>query len=159
MTFKALLELPLKLIHKTEKRRGTSWFRPFPRHSHEMLDQVLIDTLGRCVNGIAEHGISRAQGSWEHVNLRHTEKRFNQIDMRYIDLDGSLKRLYAMVRSDSLEAKPWSFPALLCSSASVKVDSVFIGNTVTHPIRNRLSDLTQLRTGNPTIAWIDSRCR
>ena len=108
---------------------------------------------------IAEHEISRAQGSWEHVNLRRTEERFNQIDMRYIDLDGSLKRLYAMVRSDSLEAKPWSFPALLCSSASVKVDSVFIGNTVTHPIRNRLSDLTQLRTGNPTIAWIDSRCR
>ena len=178
MTFKALLELPLKLIHKTEKRRGKSWFRGFPRHSHGMLDQVLIDTLGRCVNGlsnhptlrqeivsriqkgtpllagfaygsqylkslIAEHGISRAQGSWEDVNFRRTKERFNQIDMRYIDLDGSLKRLYAMVTSsDSLEAKPWSFPALLCPSASVKVDSVFIGNTVTDPIRNRISYLT-----------------
>jgi hypothetical protein len=61
MTFKALLELPLKLIHKTEKRRGTSWFRAFPRHSHGMLDQVLIDTSGRCVNGLGNHPTLRQE--------------------------------------------------------------------------------------------------
>ena len=52
MTLKALLELPLKLIHKTEKRRGISCFRGSPKHSYGMLDQVLVDTLGRCLNGL-----------------------------------------------------------------------------------------------------------
>jgi hypothetical protein len=149
MTMKALLELPLKLIHKTEKRRqqdaqGESCFRGFPKHSYGMLDQVLVDTLGRCVNGLGNHpelrqetvtkirngtpllaglaygsqflnsliakrGVSPAQGSWADINLTH-----QQIDMRYIDIDGSLERLYAMARLDDvLEAKPWSFPALL----------------------------------------------
>jgi hypothetical protein len=109
-----------------------------------MLDQVLVDTLGRCVNGLGNHpelrqetvtkirngtpllaglaygsqflnsliakrGVSPAQGSWADINLTH-----QQIDMRYIDIDGSLERLYAMARLDDvLEAKPWSFPALL----------------------------------------------
>jgi hypothetical protein len=108
-----------------------------------MLDQVLVDTLGRCVNRLGNHpelrqeivteirkgtpllaglaygsqflnsliterGISPTQGSWADVNLTH------QIDMRYIDIDGSLERLYAMARlADDLEAKPWSFHALL----------------------------------------------
>jgi hypothetical protein len=108
-----------------------------------MLDQVLVDTLGRCVNGlgnhpalrqeivtkirngtpllaglvygsqflnslIAERGISPTQGPWADVNFTH------QIDMRYIDIDGSLERLYAMARlDDDLEAKPWFFPAFL----------------------------------------------
>ena len=148
MTMKALLELPLRLIHKTEKRRqqdaqGESCFRGFPKHSYGMLDQVLVDTLGRCVNGlgnhpalrqeivtkirngtpllaglaygsqflnslIAERGISPTKGPWADVNFTH------QIDMRYIDIDGSLERLYAMARlDDDLEAKPWFFPAFL----------------------------------------------
>jgi len=148
MTMKALLELPLTLIHKTEKRRqqdaqGESCFRGFPKHSYGMLDQVLVDTLGRCINGLGNHpelrqeivkeirkgtpllaglaygsqflnsliterGISPTKGSWADVNLTH------QIDMRYIDIDGSLERLYSMARlADDLEAKPWSFPALL----------------------------------------------
>ena len=145
---KALLVLPLTLIHKTEKRRqqdaqGESCFRGFPKHSYGMLDQVLVDTLGRCVHGLGNHpelrqeivtkirkdtpllaglaygsqflnsliterGISPTEGSWADVNLTH------QIDMRYIDIDGSLERLYAMARlADDLEAKPWSFPTLL----------------------------------------------
>jgi hypothetical protein len=148
MTMKALLEFPLTLIHKTEKRRqqdakGESCFRGFPKHSYGMLDQVLVDTLGRCVNGlgnhpelrqeiatkirngtrllaglaygsqflnslIAERGISPTQGPWADVNFTH------QIDMRYIDIDCSLERLYAMTRlADDLEAKPWFFPTLL----------------------------------------------
>jgi hypothetical protein len=143
MTLKALLELKLTLIHKTEERRGLSCFRGFPKHSYGMLDQVLVDTLGRCLNGlgnhpelrqeivteirkgtplleglaygskflnsrIAKHGIAPTQGSWADVNLAL------KIDMRYIDIDGSLERLSAMARStDGLEAKPWSFPALL----------------------------------------------
>jgi hypothetical protein len=110
-----------------------------------MLDQVLVDTLGRCLNGLGNHpelrqeivseirkdrpllaglaygsqflnsriaiyGISPTQGSWTDANLT------NKIDMRYIDIDGSLKRLYAMARStDGLGTKPWSFPALLLS--------------------------------------------
>ena len=117
-----------------------------------MLDQVLVDTLGRCVNGlgnhpelrqeivtkirngtrllaglaygsqllhsrIVKHGISPQQGSWADVNLaRSVETTALKIDMRYIDIDGSLERLYAMARStDGLEAKPWSFPALFLS--------------------------------------------
>ena len=143
MTLKALLELPLKLIHKTEKRRGISCFRGSPKHSYGMLDQVLVDTLGRCLNGLGNHpelrqeivseirkdrpllaglaygsqflnsriaiyGISPTQGSWTDANLT------NKIDMRYIDIDGSLERLYAMARlDDDLEAKPWFFPAFL----------------------------------------------
>jgi hypothetical protein len=56
-----------------------------------------------------KHGISPTQGSWADVNLTH-----QQIDMRYIDVDGSLERLYAVARlAGDLEAKPWYFPALL----------------------------------------------
>ena len=73
-----------------------------------MVDQVLVDTLGRCLNELGTH-ISPTQGSWADVNLL-------KIDMKYIDINGSLKCLYAMARStDGLEAKPWSFPALFLS--------------------------------------------
>jgi hypothetical protein len=147
MTLVTLLELPLTLIHETEIRRGTSCFRGNPRHSHGMLDQVLIDTLGRCINGLDDHpelrqelvtairkgapllagvafgeklledlvaqlGISPAKGSWADVNLTS-----GQIDMRYIDLHGSLKRLYSI--SDGPEANPWSAPALSESTLSL----------------------------------------
>ena len=55
-----------------------------------------------------KHGISPTQGSLADVNLAL------KIDMRCIDIDGSLERLYAMARlSDDLKVKPWSFPALL----------------------------------------------
>jgi len=137
IAIKALLELPLILIHKTEKRREMSQFRGYPKHSHGMLDQVLIDTIARCINGlsqnhpdlrheivsslqttktlltglaygaqflkdlIAKRGISPAAGTWLEVNM-DSEHR---IDMRYLDLDGSLKRLNAMVASD--EATKW----------------------------------------------------
>jgi hypothetical protein len=107
---KALLELPLTLIHKTDKRRqqdaqGESCFRGFPKHSYGMLYQV--DTLGRGVNGLGNHPESPTQGPRADVNFTH------QIDMRYKGIDGSLERLYAVTRlDDDLEAKPWIFPAL-----------------------------------------------
>jgi hypothetical protein len=143
MTLKALLELPLTLIHKTKERRGLFCFRDFPKHSYGMLDQVLVDTLGRCFNGlgnhpelrqeivtdtrkgtpllaglayasqflnsrIAKHGISPTQGSWADVNLEL------KIDMRYIDIDGGLERLYA--RRGRLKASRPSLAVSLPSS-------------------------------------------
>ena len=64
-----------------------------------------------------KHGISPTQGSLADVNLAL------KIDMRCIDIDGSLEHLHAMARStDGLEAKPSSFPALLSVSIlSLKV--------------------------------------
>jgi len=160
MTLKALLELKLTLIHKTEERRGLSCFRGFPKHSYGMLDQVLVDTLGRCLNGLGNHpelrqeivseirkdrpllaglaygsqflnsriaiyGISPTQGSWTDANLT------NKIDMRYIDIDGSLERLYAMARStDGLGTKPWSFPALLLSLSILSLKVLDLRNAL-----------------------------
>ena len=131
------LFLSFLLIHKTEKRRDMLRFRGYPKHSHAMLDQVLIDTIARCINGLsqnhpdlrhkivtslqktktlltgvaygaqflkgltAKRGISPAAGTWLEVNM-DSEHR---IDMRYLDLDGGLKRLNAMVASD--EATKW----------------------------------------------------
>ena len=105
-----------------------------------MLDQVLVDTIGRCLNGLADHpelargivtslqggagksflagiadgekfltslvaelGTKPTQGSWTEVNMGPG------MDMRYLDLEGALKRLNVAMSSiaSGTEGKPW----------------------------------------------------